>query len=156
MFGGTISAHVISGYEINIEKIPALAFFIPLITAMGGNVGVQSSAIVVQSLARGADFSNMGKRLLREALVGLLNGLFCSAVILGIATYLSNFQLGITVSISLLIVIVFAAVAGSFIPLIMNKYKIDPAMATGPFVTTMNDIIGLFIYFSVSTLLVGI
>jgi magnesium transporter len=107
-------------------------------------------------LARGADFSNMGKRLLREALVGLLNGLFCSAVILGIATYLSNFQLGITVSISLLIVIVFAAVAGSFIPLIMNKYKIDPAMATGPFVTTMNDIIGLFIYFSVSTLLVGI
>lgn len=156
MFGGTISAHVISGYEVNIGKIPALAFFIPLITAMGGNVGVQSSAIVVQSLARGADFSNMTNRLLREALVGLLNGLICSAVILGIATYLSNFQLGITVSISLLIVIIFAAVAGSFIPLVMNKYKIDPAMATGPFVTTMNDIIGLFIYFSVSSLLVGI
>ncbi|HRO75254.1 MAG TPA: magnesium transporter [Crocinitomicaceae bacterium] len=156
MFGGTISAHVISGYEVNIGKIPALAFFIPLITAMGGNVGVQSSAIVVQSLARGVDFSNISKNLLREALVGLLNGAICSTVILGIATYLSNFQLGFTVSLSLMIVILFAAVAGSLIPLVMNKYKIDPALATGPFVTTMNDIIGLFIYFYVSTLLVGL
>ena len=156
MFGGTVSANVISNYEVNIGSVPALAFFIPLITAMGGNVGVQSSAIVVQALAKGIDYSNVAKNLLREALVGLINGAICSAVILGIATYLSNFQLGITVSISLMIVIVFAAVAGSFIPIIMNKYKIDPALATGPFVTTMNDIIGLFIYFSVSTLLVGI
>jgi magnesium transporter len=156
MFGGTVSANVISNYEINIGSVPALAFFIPLITAMGGNVGVQSSAIVVQALAKGIDYSNIAKNLFREALVGLINGAICSVVILGIATYLSNFQLGITVSISLMIVIVFAAVAGSFIPIIMNKYKIDPALATGPFVTTMNDIIGLFIYFSVSTLLVGI
>ncbi len=156
MFGGTVSANVISNYEINIGSVPALAFFIPLITAMGGNVGVQSSAIVVQALAKGIDYSNVAKNLLREGLVGLINGAICSTVILGIATYLSNFQLGITVSISLMIVIVFAAVAGSFIPIIMNKYKIDPALATGPFVTTMNDIIGLFIYFSVSTLLVGI
>ena len=156
MLGGTFSAHVISNYEINIGKIPALAFFIPLITAMGGNVGVQSSAIVVQSLAKGADFSNISGKLLKEALVGLLNGVICSSIILGIATVLSNFQLGITVSLSLLIVIIFAAVAGSFVPLVLNKYKIDPALATGPFVTTLNDIIGLFIYFTVGTLLIGI
>ena len=156
MFGGTISAHVISDFEVNIGKVPALAFFIPLITAMGGNVGVQSSAIVVQSLAKGVDFSNFWKNLGKEALVGLLNGVVCSTIILGIATVLSDFQLGITVSMSLLIVILFAATAGSLIPLIMNRFNIDPALATGPFVTTLNDIIGLFIYFTVGTVLVGI
>lgn len=156
MIGGTFSAHVISNYEITIGQIPALAIFIPLITAMGGNVGVQSSAIVVQSLAKGVDFSNITQKLLKEAAVGLFNGIICSTLILGIATVLSNFQLGLIVSISLLIVIVFAAVAGSFIPIIMNKYKVDPALATGPFVTTLNDIIGLFIYFTVGSFLLGI
>lgn len=156
MFGGSISANVISNFEENIGKIPALAFFIPLITAMGGNVGVQSSAIVVQSLAKGYDFSNLFKNLLKETLVGLLNGVVCSAIILAIATVMSNIQLGITVSLSLLIVMLFAAIAGSLIPLILNKWKIDPALATGPFVTTLNDIIGLFIYFTVGSVLLGI
>lgn len=156
MFGGSISANVIANFEVNIGKIPALAFFIPLITAMGGNVGVQSSAIVVQSLAKGYDFSNLFKNLLKETLVGLLNGLICSAIILAIATVMSNIELGITVSLSLLIVMLFAAVAGSLIPLALNKWKIDPALATGPFVTTLNDIIGLFIYFTVGSLLIGI
>lgn len=156
MFGGSISANVISTFEGNIGQIPALAFFIPLITAMGGNVGVQSSAIVVQSLARGYDFSNMFKNLMKETLVGLLNGVICAALILGVATLMSTVQLGITVSLSLLIVMLFAAVAGSLIPLILNKWNIDPALATGPFVTTLNDIIGLFIYFSVGAVLIGL
>lgn len=153
MIGGTFSAQVISTFEISIGQIPALAFFIPLITAMGGNVGVQSSAIVVQSLAKGNQFNTVTSKLLKETMIGLLNGLICSLCILGIATAFSDLRLGITVSVALFVVIVFAAVMGSMIPLIMNKYKIDPALATGPFVTTLNDVLGLFIYFSVGMLL---
>lgn len=153
MVGGTFSAQVISTFEISIGQIPALAFFIPLITAMGGNVGVQSSAIVVQSLARGNQFNTITSKLVKETLIGLLNGVICSLCILGIATAFSDIRLGITVSVALFVVILFAAVMGSMIPLIMNKYKIDPALATGPFVTTLNDVLGLFIYFSVGMLL---
>ncbi len=153
MVGGTLSAQVISTFELSIGKIPALAFFIPLITAMGGNVGVQSSAIVVQSLARGNQFNTITSKLVKETLIGLLNGVICSLCILGIATAFSDIRLGITVSVALFVVILFAAVMGSMIPLIMNKYKIDPALATGPFVTTLNDVLGLFIYFSVGMLL---
>lgn len=153
MIGGTFSAQVISTFEISIGQIPALAFFIPLITAMGGNVGVQSSAIVVQSLAKGNQFNSITSKLMKETLIGLLNGLICSLCILGIASAFSDLRLGITVSVALFVVILFAAIMGSMIPLIMNKYKIDPALATGPFVTTLNDVLGLFIYFSVGMLL---
>jgi len=156
MLGGTLGAQVISTYEGSISKIPALAFFIPLITAMGGNVGVQSSAIVVQSLARGNQFNSITSKLAKEALVGSLNGLICSICIFGIATVFENQTLGITVSIALFVVILFAAIMGSMIPLILNKYKIDPALATGPFVTTLNDVLGLFIYFTVGMILYGL
>lgn len=156
MLGGTLGAQVISTYEGSISQIPALAFFIPLITAMGGNVGVQSSAIVVQSLAKGNQFESITSKLAKEALVGLLNGLICSMCIFGIASYFENQTLGITVSIALFVVIIFAAIMGSMIPLILNKYKIDPALATGPFVTTLNDVLGLFIYFTVGMILYGL
>ncbi|MFN6083633.1 MAG: magnesium transporter [Fluviicola sp.] len=154
MLGGTLSAQVISKFETNIGNLPALAFFIPLITAMGGNVGVQSSAIVVQSLARGDDpFDSILRKVGKESLVGLLNGLICSVLVFLGAYSIGFFELGIIVSLSLLTVIVFAAVLGTMIPLILNRYKIDPALATGPFVTTLNDIVGLFIYFSIGLLL---
>lgn len=154
MLGGTLSAQVISKFETNIGNLPALAFFIPLITAMGGNVGVQSSAIVVQSLARGDDpFDSILRKVAKESLVGLLNGLICSVLVFFGAYSIGFFDLGIIVSLSLLTVIVFAAVLGTMIPLILNRYKIDPALATGPFVTTLNDIVGLFIYFSIGLLL---
>ena len=156
MLGGTLGAQVISTYEGSISKIPALAFFIPLITAMGGNVGVQSSAIVVQSLARGNQFDSITSKLAKETLVGLFNGLICSICIFGIATVFENQTLGITVSIALFVVILFAAIMGSMIPLILNRYKIDPALATGPFVTTLNDVLGLFIYFTVGMILYGL
>jgi magnesium transporter len=155
MLGGILSAQVISKFEGNISHLPALAFFIPLITAMGGNVGVQSSAIVVQSLARGNDpFDSIISKVGKEALVGIINGLLCSSLIFGIA-YLANsdYHLALVVSISLMTVIVFAAVFGTMIPLVLNRYKIDPALATGPFVTTSNDVLGLFIYFTVGMLL---
>jgi magnesium transporter len=157
LLGGTLGAKVISGFEGSITQIPALAFFIPLITAMGGNVGVQSSAIVVQSLARGnKDFGNILQKLVREAVVGLFNGLLLASLIFVIAYFYGNAQLGFVVSISLFTVIIFAAIIGTLIPLILNHYKIDPALATGPFITTLNDVTGLFIYFSIGMLLYGL
>ena len=118
---------------------------------MGGNVGIQSSAIVVQELAGdNIEMQSMFVKLLKEFFVGLINGLVCSSLILGYNLVVSDsVNLSLTVSIALLTVIVFAAVFGTFIPLVLNKYKIDPALATGPFITTTNDLLGVLIYFIV-------
>jgi magnesium transporter len=154
LLGGILGAQVIAGFEGGITKVPALAFFIPLITAMGGNVGVQSSAIVVQSLAKGNNqFGSIFSKLSKESRVAVLNGLLLASLIYGIATVFENSTLGIVVSVSLFTVMFFAAIFGTFIPLILYRYKIDPALATGPFVTTLNDVIGLFIYFTIGMLL---
>lgn len=155
MLGGILGAQVISGFEASITSVPALAFFIPMITAMGGNVGVQSSAIVVQSLAKGNDiyFGNIFKKIAKEALVALVNGVFLSLLIYSIGVIFESTTLALVVSISLFTVIIFAAIFGTLIPLILDKYKIDPALATGPFVTTLNDVFGLFIYFTIGMLL---
>jgi magnesium transporter len=154
MVGGIFSAQVISQYENGISLVPSLAFFIPLITATGGNVGVQSSAIVVQSLAKGNDqIGSIMQKLLKEGLVGLMNGALLSVLIYGIAFIFASSTLGFVVSISLFVVVVFAAIIGTLIPLILHKNNIDPALATGPFITTLNDVIGLFIYFTVGMLL---
>jgi magnesium transporter len=154
MVGGIFSAQVISRFESGISLVPSLAFFIPLITATGGNVGVQSSAIVVQSLAKGNDhFGSIMQKLLKEGLVGLLNGILLSLLIYGIAFVFASSTLGFVVSISLLVVVIFAAIIGTLIPLLLHKNNIDPALATGPFITTLNDVLGLFIYFTVGRLL---
>jgi magnesium transporter len=154
MVGGIFSAQVISQFESGISLVPSLAFFIPLITATGGNVGVQSSAIVVQSLAKGNDhFGSIIQKLLKEGLVGLLNGVLLSLLIYGIAFIFASSTLGFVVSISLLVVVIFAAIIGTLIPLLLHKNNIDPALATGPFITTLNDVLGLFIYFTVGMLL---
>jgi magnesium transporter len=155
--GGILGARVISGFEPSIFEHPELAFFIPLITAMGGNVGVQSSAIVVQSLARGDQiFGGIFSKIWKETLIGIVNGLLLSLITLGIATIFGGFDLGLVVSISLFTVIVVAAIFGTLIPLVLNKYNIDPALATGPFITTLNDVVGLFIYFSLGLLIFGL
>ena len=157
LLGGVLSAQVISGFEGGISAIPALAFFIPLITAMGGNVGVQSSAIVVQSLARGTDqFGSVFKKIRKEALVALLNGVLLSTIIFSFAYVFDSPTLGFVVSISLFTVIIFAAIFGTLIPLMLDKYNIDPALATGPFITTLNDVLGLFIYLTIGILMFGI
>ena len=153
MIGGLLGAKVIGVF--NIEANFELAFFIPLVAAMGGNIGVQSAAIVVQGLAnKSISVENISQKLTKELYVGLLNGFICSVLIL-ICSLILNYKttLSITVSISLLVVIVFAALFGTSIPLILKKYKIDPALATGPFITTINDILGLFIYFYIGTLI---
>lgn len=154
MVGGTIGAKVISNFEGGLSQLPALAFFIPLITAMGGNVGVQSSAIVVQAIAKGdIAVKRIMPRIAKEATVGLMNGIILSALIFGVAVIFSNVQLAVVVSLSLLTVIVFASTFGTIFPLVLHRYRIDPALAIGPFVTTLNDVIGLFIYFSIGMLL---
>ena len=147
MMGGILGAEVIGIFDIreNFE----LAFFIPLIAAMGGNVGVQSAGIVVQGLANDSlKMDNIFQKLLKELGVGLLNGIICSLIVFSAAFALGyGMALSLTVSISLLAVIVFAALFGTFIPLTLEKYEVDPALATGPFITTINDVLGLFIYF---------
>ena len=150
--GGVGGAYVIGAFDI--ENNPELALFIPLIAAMGGNVGVQSSAIVVQGLASAnVSMGNVVSRLLKELSVGLVNGLICSAVIFLTSLLLGfGWMLSTTVSASLLCVIVFAALFGAFVPLMLDKRNIDPALATGPFITTANDIMGLIIYFSIGSL----
>jgi len=157
LLGGVLGAQVISGFEGGIKAIPALAFFIPLITAMGGNVGVQSSAIVVQSIARGDDqFGSVFKKIVKETKVAILNGVLLSIAIYGIAFIFDSHVLGLVVSTSLFTVILFAGIFGTLIPLILNKYNIDPALATGPFITTLNDVLGLFIYLTIGILMYGI
>ena len=156
LFGGLIVALIIGKNEEDIKLVPALAFFMPLIAAMAGNVGVQSSAIVVQSLASHRKPENMGKKLIKELSVGLFNGLILSVVMYGAGLLLGYDQLiTLTVSISLLTVIVFASLFGTFIPLLLNRFKIDAALATGPFITTANDVIGLIIYFQIGRLIIG-
>ncbi|RPG80550.1 MAG: magnesium transporter [Crocinitomicaceae bacterium TMED114] len=154
LFGGLAGAYVIGWFDI--ERFPSMALFIPLIAAMGGNVGVQSAAIVVQGLASGrtpAD-ARLAPRLLKEFSVALLNGAICAGVILGASLILGyGWNLSLTVSTALIAVIIFAALFGTFVPLALDQLKIDPALATGPFITTANDIIGLIIYFGIGVLM---
>ena len=149
MLGGILGAYVIGFFEDHLKENAVMASFIPLILAMGGNVGVQSSAIIVQSLANNTlNYESIFKRLLKELIVALFNGLICSVIALLFCWITrSDFDLALTIGVSLVAVFTYAGLFGTFVPLILNKYKIDPALATGPFITTTNDIIGLLIYF---------
>ena len=156
--GGILGALVIGHYEPDLIDYPKLAFFIPLIAAMGGNVGIQSSAIVVQAIAsKSMGLERTSRKLFKEFLVALTNGIILAALIFAYNFFVSgSLALTVTVSSSLLIVVIFAAMFGTTIPLLLNKLKIDPALATGPFITTMNDIIGLFLYLMIGKILFGI
>jgi magnesium transporter len=153
LFGGLISAIVISRFHGSIEKILALSFFIPVIMAMGGNTGIQASTVVIRGLATG-DISivRTGKRLLTELWVALINGILCGILLgLVVAFWLSDPHLGIGVGVSLIAVIIFSGSFGAFVPLLLKKFNVDPALAAGPFITTSNDILGLLIYLSIIT-----
>jgi magnesium transporter len=158
MCGGIIGSRIISSYEGQIHLRPEMAFFIPLIGATGGNVGVQSSSIIVQGLANNTMISEkLAPKLLKELSVGLINGIICSGLILGYNMLISeSWALAATVSVALFTVIICASFLGTFVPLTMHRFKINPALATGPFVTTLNDIIGISIYFLVGRLLYDI
>jgi len=158
LVGGIFGALVLGRFEGSLKVYPEMAFFIPLIAAMGGNVGIQSSAIIVQGLANNTlKGESTLKRLSKEFLVALFNGLILATLIFVYNFFVSDsFALTLTVSVALLSVIVFAALFGTFIPLILDRVKVDPALATGPFITTMNDIIGLLIYMLIGRLLYGV
>ncbi len=155
LVGGVLGARVIGLFEGDLAKNAATALFLPLIAAMAGNVGVQSSAIVVQGLAANTiGIESVFKKIMKEISVALLNGLACALVILIYNLIFSDsLALTISVSISLFIVIIFASIFGTFVPLALNKFKIDPALATGPFITTVNDIVGLAIYLITSRII---
>jgi magnesium transporter len=156
--GGILGAQVISMFEENLRIDPRIALFFPLIAAMGGNVGVQSSSIVVQGIAaKVIDLESMGRKLLKEIFVALINGLILgSLILLYNFIFKSSLELTITVSTALLSVIIFASVFGTFVPLVLNKLKIDPALATGPFITTVNDVMGLLIYLGIGRIFYNI
>src|SRR5574343_311444 len=146
LFGGFISVRVLGIFEPAMENHPTLFLFTPLIAAMGGNVGVQSSAIIVQGLANNTITGSNINRLIKEFSLSLMNGAFLSGILILVCHFVFGFDytIGITVSIALLSVIIFASLIGTFIPIILDKYGVDPALATGPCMIASNDIMGIF------------
>ena len=152
VIGGIATAWILGLFDESFANNPILALFIPLIAAMGGNVGIQSSAIVVQGLANGSlEISEASKQIFKEFGVGLLNATILSLVVFGynFFTYGIHEVATIAVALSLFSVVIFASVFGTFVPLTLERLKIDPALATGPFITITNDIIGMIIYMSI-------
>ena len=156
---GIIASIILGGFEDKIHAVTALALFIPIIGGTGGNVGVQASAIVVQSLANGTlEISDFGRQIGKELLVGLLNASIISAVMLGYNLIFlpNNFAVTLSVAVSLFVVVMFATILGSVVPLTLEKLGINPALATGPFIQISNDIVGLIIYVLISSWLLSI
>ncbi len=157
LFGGAAAALIMGGFEEMFKKYTILFLFTPLIAAMAGNVGVQSSAIIVQGLANNDIKGSISNRLVKEMLLALLNGTILASLLF-IFTWIwkGDLMTAVAISISLVAVIVVAGFIGTFIPLFLNKRGIDPAIATGPFITTSNDIFGILIYFMIAKLILGI
>tara|TARA_R110002051_G_scaffold138637_2_gene211423 strand:+ start:3208 stop:4563 length:1356 start_codon:yes stop_codon:yes gene_type:complete len=157
MFGGVGAASIITSFQGAFINFPILLAFIPLMQATAGNVGVQSSAIVVQGLANDSIKGAIWGRLGKELLLGLVNGLALCFVFILISHFgfKTPYLVSITVGIALITVVVNAAVIGTFIPIFLNKRGIDPAIATGPFITTSNDVLGILIYFSIAKIILG-
>ncbi|WP_296619155.1 magnesium transporter [Marivirga sp.] len=152
MFGGLLGAQFIGVFEKDILMVPAMAFFIPLITATGGNVGIQSSSIVLQSLASKSVFDDsFFKRITKVLAVAILNGIVIAGIVMGMNLILGQeIKLAIVVSIALFTVVLLASFMGTVTPLVLDKLGINPALAAGPFITTANDLLGLLVYFSVA------
>ncbi|KPM32327.1 Mg/Co/Ni transporter MgtE / CBS domain [Croceitalea dokdonensis DOKDO 023] len=157
LFGGGAAAMIMGGFEEMFSKYTVLFLFTPLIAAMAGNVGVQSSAIIVQGLANDDIKGSVGSRLIKEMLLALLNGIILAALLLLFTwVWKGSFNTALAISVSLIAVIVVAGFIGTFTPLFLHKRGIDPAIATGPFITTSNDIFGILIYFWIAKLILGI
>jgi magnesium transporter len=157
LFGGFISVRVLGLFEGAMTNHGNLFFFTPLIAAMAGNVGVQSSAIIVQGLANQSISGSLWNRLIKEVSLSLLNGVILATILFVGSHFLLNVELiiGEIVTIALVSVIIIASLIGTFVPLLLHRFKIDPALATGPFITTSNDICGILIYFSIAKLILG-
>ncbi len=157
LVGGIGAAAIMGRFEHMIAEHAILFLFTPLIAAMAGNVGVQSSAIIVQGIANDDLRGSVGDRLLKEVLLAMLNG-FILAILLFAYTFITEGDLltAAAISVSLFAVIIVAGLIGTFVPLFLHKRGIDPALATGPFITTSNDIFGILIYFMIAKTIIGI
>jgi magnesium transporter len=154
LFGGLITGYLLWIFKVTIQDVLALVTFIPVITAMGGNVGVQSSSIMVRGFATGrVGFDSLKRFLFREVRVGIIMGTTCGAAV-GLVGYFwhGNITIGLVVGIAMVVAMTIASTMGTLVPAFFKKMKIDPAIASGPFVTTANDITGILVYFGVATL----
>ncbi|MCK0471030.1 magnesium transporter [Halalkalibacter sp. APA_J-10(15)] len=151
---GMLTAGLIGTFEATLAEVALLAMFIPLIAEMAGNTGTQSLAVVVRGLALNHfDRDSIIRLIKRETATGLMMGIVCGIIVSLIALFLSQGSpiLGFVIGVSLFVTILFSTLSGTIIPLLIHKLKIDPVVASGPFITTINDIIGLFVYFSIAT-----
>jgi len=157
LIGSFIAVNISEGFSDAMDKYQTLFFFTPLVAAMAGNVGVQSSAIVVQGLANNSLSGSLLKRLGKEMLLALLNSTVL-AILLLLATHFimgTSYEISSTIVLALVTVMILASLIGTFIPIMLDKYGIDPAIATGPFITTSNDIFGILIYFTIAKMILG-
>ena len=158
LFGGLGSVFILESFEeiMASESLRALFFYTPLIAAMAGNVGVQSSAIVVQGLANDLIKGSVLKRLVKEVSLTVLNGIILSLFIIGFGQIVNQpIEMSLTISVSMIFVIIVAALIGTAVPIILDKLDIDPAIATGPFITTGNDVIGILLFFYTAKITLG-
>ena len=158
LLGGLGSVFILESFEeiMASESLRALFFYTPLIAAMAGNVGVQSSAIVVQGLANDLIKGSIFRRLFKEVSLTILNGIILSLLIIGFGQIINQpIEMSLTISASMICVIVVAALIGTAVPIILNKLDIDPAIATGPFITTGNDVIGILLFFYLAKIILG-
>lgn len=157
LFIGLVSGSIISRFEATLEAVVALAFFMPMIAGMTGNTGTQSLAVVVRGLVtEDLDMKTAGKLIFRELFVGVIIGLTCALIISVIAyVWQGSFVLGLVVGASLLATLIIGTLAGTVIPIVLHKFKVDPAVASGPLITTINDILSLLIYFGIATMFIS-
>ncbi len=150
--GGALAALVMQNYEEDIARVPKVAYFIPVIAALGGNIAIQSSSLVVRGLATGEiRTQDLIKRAWKEIRVGLLNGFICAVLLAGLAWHIyGNWEMGVTTGGALLVVVFLAALVGTTVPILLKRMQMDPAIATGPFITTTNDILGIIIYLAIT------
>lgn len=158
LFGGLGSVFILESFEsiMATKELRALFFYTPLIAAMAGNVGVQSSAIVVQGLANDVIKGSLISRLLKEIGLTMINGLILSLILVVFGLIINQpFDMSIAISSSMILVIIVAALIGTSVPIILDKFGIDPAIATGPFITTGNDVIGILLFFYIAKIILG-
>lgn len=158
LIGGLGSVFILEGFEEVMQhpSYKTLFFFTPLIAAMAGNVGVQSSAIIVQGLANDIVKGSLFNRLLKEVGLSLINGIALGGLLVVFGYFLGlDTTISFTIALSMLCVIVVSALVGTFVPIVLDKNNIDPAIATGPFITTCNDIFGIFLFFYIAKIILG-
>ena len=158
LFGGLGSVFILESFEsiMNTKELRALFFYTPLIAAMAGNVGVQSSAIVVQGLANDVIKGSLISRLIKEIGLTIINGVILSLILIIFGMVIKqSIDMSIAISSSMILVIIVAALIGTSVPIILDKFGIDPAIATGPFITTGNDVVGILLFFYIAKIILG-